>query len=298
MTINTSSSVTTHRLQTRSGFTLIELLVVIAIIAVLAAILFPVFVQAREKARSVSCLSNMKQIGLGVQMYIQDYDEMLFFRAANSAARIGSGRSGVVLTNPLVYDQAQWWNLLMPYEKNKSIYACPDDGVRPASADVNGNDAIPRSYIASCTAEDLSLAQVMDPTDTIVITEKWGHVDNGVGPTGTKINTETWMEPFDGDECMAGSDVNSASYCLVPQPGYPLGMVKMANWHQGGMNSAFFDGHAKWLQPATIWQSSDLTGCTLIHLYPSTQPNSEVCDQTIPGCTAPVNRNICNHFYP
>lgn len=62
-------------LQSRSGFTLIELLVVIAIIAILAAILFPVFAQAREKARSASCLSNTKQLGLGLVMYVQDYDE-------------------------------------------------------------------------------------------------------------------------------------------------------------------------------------------------------------------------------
>ena len=72
------------------GFTLIELLVVIAIIAILAAILFPVFAQAREKARAIACLSNMKQIGLAVQMYTQDNDERVFFRsrtAANSPLR-------------------------------------------------------------------------------------------------------------------------------------------------------------------------------------------------------------------
>ena len=73
-------------------------------------------------------------------------------------------------------------------------------------------------------------------------------------------------------------------------------MVKMANWHNGGMNNAFFDGHAKWLRPADIWQSADLTGCTLIHEYPSTQPNSEVCDQSYAACTAPVSRNLCNTF--
>jgi prepilin-type N-terminal cleavage/methylation domain-containing protein/prepilin-type processing-associated H-X9-DG protein len=280
-----------------AGFTLIELLVVIAIIAILAVMLFPVFAQAREKARAVACMSNMKQIGTGLQMYVQDYDERLFFRAAKSSARVGSGRSGVVINNALAYAREQWWNLLMPYEKNTGVFACPDDGVKPASADVNGNNTIPRSYVASCTAEDLSLAQVDYPVNTIIVTDKWGHVDNGIGPTGATVNNETWMEPFDGDECQAGSDATSSGACLDPRPGYPLGMVKMANWHQSGMNNAFFDGHAKWMRPETIWQSADFTGCTLIHEYPSTQPNSEVCDQTIPGCTAPINRNICNLFY-
>jgi prepilin-type N-terminal cleavage/methylation domain-containing protein/prepilin-type processing-associated H-X9-DG protein len=286
-----------HFRRSHKAFTLIELLVVIAIIAILAAILFPVFAQAREKARAIACLSNMKQIGMGEQMYIQDNNERLFFRPANSITRVGSGRSGIVITNTLAYDRAQWWNLLMPYEKTNAIFACPDDSVKPLSLDVTGKSIIPRSYVASCTAEDLTLAQVDDPTETIVVTEKWGHVDNGAGTTGTKVNNETWMEPFDGDECMMGSDANTSGGCLSPQPGYSVGMVKMANWHQGGMNSAFFDGHAKWLRPATIWQSADLTGCTLIHEYPSTQPGSEVCDQTIAGCTAPVNRDMCNTFY-
>lgn len=281
----------------KRGFTLIELLVVIAIIAILAAILFPVFAQAREKARAIACMSNMKQIGLGVQMYIEDNDERLFFRPATSSAKVGSGRSGVVITNPIASAQAQWWNLMMPYVKTNQIFSCPSDGVKPLSADASGNSTIPRSYVASCTAEDLTLAQVDTPASTIVVTEKWGHVDNGIGVTGTKVNNETWMEPFDGDECQAGSDVNSSGGCLDAQPGYPVGMVKMANWHQGGMNSAFFDGHAKWLRPATIWQSADLTGCTLIHEYPSTQPGSEVCDQTIAGCAAPVSRNLCNTFF-
>jgi prepilin-type N-terminal cleavage/methylation domain-containing protein/prepilin-type processing-associated H-X9-DG protein len=292
-----STSVTVVSRRTRSAFTLIELLVVIAIIAILAAMLFPVFAQARAKARAIACMSNMNQIGLGLQMYVQDYDERLFFRPAKSTARVGSGRSGVVITSTIPYDQEQWWNLLMPYEKTNGIFACLDDSVKPASPDIYGNNTIPRSYVASCTAEDLTLAQVADTVDTIVVTDKWGHVDNGVGPTGTTVNNETWMEPFDGDECQAGSDVTTSGNCLDPQPGYPVGMVKMANRHQLGMNSAFFDGHAKWLRPETIWQSPDLTGCTLIHEYPSTQPDSEVCDQTIPGCTAPVNRDICNIFY-
>lgn len=279
------------------AFTLIELLVVIAIIAILAAILFPVFAQAREKARSAACLSNTRQLGTALQMYVQDYDECLFFRAASSAARVGSGRTGVVITDTLSYTRAQWWNLLMPYVKSSAVYSCPSDPKKPTSADASGNSTIPRSYVASSAVEGLTLAQVPNTVNYIVITDKWAYVDNGVGPNGTKINNEAWMEPFDGDECMAGSDVNTASDCLAPQPGYPVGMVKMANWHQGGMNNTFFDGHAKWLRPETIWQSADLTGCALIHQFPSTQPGSNVCDQTIPGCNAPVNRNICNLFY-
>jgi prepilin-type N-terminal cleavage/methylation domain-containing protein/prepilin-type processing-associated H-X9-DG protein len=280
------------------GFTLIELLVVIAIISILAAILFPVFAQAREKARAISCLSNMNQIAMAVSMYVEDNDERLFFRPASSSAKVGSTRSGVVITDTMAYDQEQWWNLLMPYVKSTKVFSCPDDGVQPTSPDVNGNSTIPRSYVATCTAEDLTLAQVDTPSSTLVITEKWGDVDNGVGTTGTKVNNETWMEPFDGDECMAGSDAVSTGNCLDQQPGYPVGMVKMANWHQGGMNCAFFDGHAKWMQPNTIWASADLTGCTLIHEYPSIQPGSEVCDQSMSWCAAPVTRDICNVFYP
>ena len=278
------------------AFTLIELLVVIAVIAILAAILFPVFQKVRENARRTACMSNMKQIGLGIQMYLQDTDERLFVRVASASAKVGSGRSGTVITDPTAYAQAQWWNLMMPYIKSNGVYSCPDDAVQPLSADAGNALTIPRSYVASCTAEDLTLAQVDNPTQTIVITEKWGCVDNGVGPTGTKINNETWMEPFDGDECQAGSDAVASGGCLDPQPGYPAGMVKMANRHQDGMNSAFFDGHAKWLRPTDIWQSADLTGCTLIHEYPSTQPGSEVCDQSYSPCTAPLTRNLCNNF--
>ena len=95
----------------KKAFTLIELLVVIAIIAILAAILFPVFAQAREKARQTSCLSNMKQVGLGLLMYVQDYDE-----------QTPSGRGG----------GWEWWTELMPYFKNIDFLYCPDrnDGGR------------------------------------------------------------------------------------------------------------------------------------------------------------------------
>ena len=98
----------------RKGFTLIELLVVIAIIAILAAILFPVFARARENARKANCLSNMKQIGLGMQMYAQDYDGCI--RASN----------GGPWTTP--YQGEGAWQALSyyyPYIKNTGVYICP-----------------------------------------------------------------------------------------------------------------------------------------------------------------------------
>jgi prepilin-type N-terminal cleavage/methylation domain-containing protein/prepilin-type processing-associated H-X9-DG protein len=96
----------------RQGFTLIELLVVIAIIAILAAILFPVFAQAREKARQASCTSNVKQIMTGVKMYTQDYDEQSPYYLWNA----NSPSAGVFMT---------WMEMVNPYIKNEGIFQCP-----------------------------------------------------------------------------------------------------------------------------------------------------------------------------
>src|SRR4030088_3110840 len=95
----------------KKGFTLIELLVVIAIIAILAAILFPVFAQAREKARAITCVSNEKQISLSWMMYIQDYDETLVPYSS-------TGSSGGIVT--------PWTLVLQPYTKNYQVFKCPD----------------------------------------------------------------------------------------------------------------------------------------------------------------------------
>jgi len=109
----------------KTGFTLIELLVVIAIIAILAAILFPVFAQAREKARAISCISNLKQIGLGLAMYTQDYDEMM-----PSAFICTTDINGSTDTSCDATDGVQAYEVqLFPYIKNKQLWTCPSDAI-------------------------------------------------------------------------------------------------------------------------------------------------------------------------
>src|SRR3978361_1893742 len=101
-------------MKTRFGFTLIELLVVIAIIAILSAILFPVFAKVREKARQTSCASNMKQMGLATAQYNQDYDEHMPINGAANA----DNYSGLPIG---------WAGMLYPYTKSVGVFKCPDD---------------------------------------------------------------------------------------------------------------------------------------------------------------------------
>jgi prepilin-type N-terminal cleavage/methylation domain-containing protein len=111
------------------GFTLIELLVVIAIIAILAAILFPVFAQARESARKASCISNTKQLGLGTMMYAQDYDEMYPCNSWDGAP-MGTTDNDIGQDKPRF---TLWMWRIMPYLKNKQILVCPSDPARGKS---------------------------------------------------------------------------------------------------------------------------------------------------------------------
>ena len=149
----------------RHGFTLIELLVVIAIIAILAAILFPVFAKAREKARQTTCLSNLKQIGTAILMYAQDYDETYPIEYSMDAP----DTSQIPLT---------WPNRVMPYIKNTQLFKCPSDGRTP-HADFAGCRTILESYAwnyrfgreTNCgyAAATLSLAEVEAPAQCTVL---------------------------------------------------------------------------------------------------------------------------------
>lgn len=131
---------TTNNPRPQSGFTLIELLVVIAIIAILAAILFPVFAQAREQARKTSCLSNEKQLGLGCIMYSQDYDETLVMGWNGTAP-------GVLRTDGSVYRSwFPWTAAVQPYVKNLDVLLCPDN---PYNAFISAANPIARKEIYS-----------------------------------------------------------------------------------------------------------------------------------------------------
>jgi len=140
----------------RRGFTLIELLVVIAIIAILAAILFPVFAKARDKARQSSCLSNVKQLSMGVLQYVQDYDEML-----------------PVYTNPFVGATARYWyQVAAPYMKNTNILVCPSRTNRAVGYGWNIDEMGYGSSTACGPA--VALAAIQSPAETIWIAESTG----------------------------------------------------------------------------------------------------------------------------
>jgi prepilin-type N-terminal cleavage/methylation domain-containing protein/prepilin-type processing-associated H-X9-DG protein len=223
------------------AFTLIELLVVIAIIAILAAILFPVFAQAREKARTSSCLSNMKQLGTASTMYIQDYDENLV------PTYQYDGQSGVCAN-------LRWWyDMVFPYTKNWNLLQCPSGrgfvSCGKTKIDVNGaNQGVWNSY-GTCSNNlcvgsfggAKALAAVVEPAGTIWIAESTG------GP-------ELWTrDGLRGWECPRTA---------IPA-GYRPAAALICNRHQEGGNFTFVDGHAKWMRRVThdMWNLRK-DGCT------------------------------------
>jgi prepilin-type N-terminal cleavage/methylation domain-containing protein/prepilin-type processing-associated H-X9-DG protein len=233
------------------AFTLIELLVVIAIIAILAAILFPVFAQAREKARQTACLSNMKQIGLGMMMYAQDYDEVL--PMAQSYGPYNAALPS--LTSSYVTRVQQYGAVPSP----TNIWYCPSDGVarlNGATAKQSyaalfwtaGTDRAPwGTWVAAGTGAFIpgkSLAAFQAPADTFLIAE--AHQDEGILGTnyvGVKRPYITAAEPstaaYNAQNCTVTSGNRCASLKDAP--------------HSLTWNYTFADGHAKAMRPeATV----------------------------------------------
>jgi prepilin-type N-terminal cleavage/methylation domain-containing protein/prepilin-type processing-associated H-X9-DG protein len=133
----------TNLTPSKSAFTLIELLVVIAIIAILAAILFPVFGRARENARRSSCQSNLKQIGLGIMQYTQDYDETIprtYYYGSKTGATVNSNASPYSITDPSLSEDHptvinyKWTDAIYPYVKNEQVFVCPSAPSRGVGA--------------------------------------------------------------------------------------------------------------------------------------------------------------------
>ncbi len=208
----------------RKGFTLIELLVVIAIIAILAAILFPVFARAREKARQTSCLNNVKSLELASNMYTQDYDERLVAYADRNCA----GRTN--------------WNLLLdPYIKNKQIFTCPSSSYNPYFLGQAGNTSSGISYgvnyphVHSCGSTSTALAAIQYPAEAYSI------MDSMYGPP-----------PFPDRR---GYYITYCQHYNIAAPRIWNGIG--ADRHNGGCNVSFVDGHAKWMGKTTMLNKVD-----------------------------------------
>jgi len=168
----------------RNGFTLIELLVVIAIIAILAAILFPVFARAREKARQASCLSNVKELMLAIKMYVQDYDEM------NPAARNCLSGTNWTLTGDIAQLPGcggtffiPWFLVVQPYIKNTQILRCPSDsfwacGWKGCKAAWNPTGGSPmQSYGYNCRFNRIKEAAIGRPAEVLQIMDNDRNID-------------------------------------------------------------------------------------------------------------------------
>lgn len=203
------------------GFTLIELLVVIAIIAILAAILFPVFAKAREKARTASCQSNLKQLSTAMLMYLQDYDETF----SN-----GGGYGGTAT------DARQWDIAIQPYVKNWQVFLCPSN---PRSAiDVGagydywgqgGNGARPvyTTYGFNTLLPYGKLATVRRPAETTMMADSQ-HLATG----------DQWRVRF--------ADVCTGAWCNFYNDD------PKNSPHNDGINVSFVDGHVKWQSWSTM----------------------------------------------
>ena len=204
------------------GFTLIELLVVVAILGILAAILFPVFARARESARRSSCQSNLKQLGLALMQYTQDYDERTPIQRQGDA---NAQTDGQLFADPVAQPAMNWARGIYPYSKSWHIYICPSSTPNPGSEPV-GNSGT--SYYFNGVLTGRSLAGISEVSKLIVMQE-----------SATK-GQFCYLRPVDFD---GNSSVESyrawlnASYSVL---------------HFDGSNYLYLDGHVKFRKQSSV----------------------------------------------
>jgi prepilin-type N-terminal cleavage/methylation domain-containing protein len=225
------------------GFTLIELLVVIAIIAILAAILFPVFAKAREKARQTSCTSNEKQLGLAFVQYVQDYDQTMPPSFGSWWGSIDPGWAGVVY----------------PYVKSTGVYTCPDDSV-PVT-----KPATEISYVMNVNLIGGTMSSFSSPSNSVLLYESFDHVVNGTAwnhfthDLGVAPNLGQGIDftyNGGGSAADAGDNNTSAANPGNTGPGALGGCairgVSSPTIHDPGSNFLGVDGHVKYLRPEKV----------------------------------------------
>ncbi len=211
------------------AFTLIELLVVIAIIAILAAILFPAFARARENGRRASCQSNLKQIGLGILQYTQDYNEK--FPIHNDTV----GGAG--------HHQNDFWAIVQPYLKSTQIYQCPSNSDWTATSDPNTQGYVDYAYNLDLgwdgSARSTSIADLTQSALTVlacdesdpVVADSGNFADNWTAGCGTAVSCASGLATF---------------------------RSKSAQRHLEGQNFLLCDGHVKWFKGLSPTQSASV----------------------------------------
>lgn len=226
------------KVATKHGFTLIELLVVIAVIALLAAILFPVFARARDNARRGTCISNIKQVGLGVLQYTQDYDER-YPPLVTGWPTNTPGADGKIY-----WDQAHFWEqIIFPYVKSHQIFFCPSSPNRMDSPQEAGtvdqlSNVLNGNYGYSGQYSQVKMSIVTQPASKYMLME-WGIYEveayYAVNPTGS------YYLPGVGKQGLSCSTVmaNFKNDCENGR-------------HFEGSTIGYADGHVKWLKTSNI----------------------------------------------
>lgn len=228
------------KVTSRRGFTLIELLVVIAIIAILAAILFPVFAQAREKARATACLSNDKQIGSALMMYSQDFDETL-----------PAWNQGVLPGGPGCCPTAMYWDaLLLPYVKNANPAANQRGGVWrcPSSPNTDNYRTMGYSQVLFREGWETNSNGTAYRSPKIAIIEAPAScIFVGDGGSGGRLAPPWWFQSY--------TNRGGSTTVVPPSPKPSVGATdtttnawEWPDMHNQGANYVFCDGHAKWLK--------------------------------------------------